>query len=187
MGRFDFSKVGKAEMSERGEPLTPNVRDTGTKDDKGKPIQEKYAANYLLKVMRCIAKRSRNNKDLFIAECEVVESDNPAHAVGTKRSWVQDIGIDAGPGAIKGFVVACLGIDHRTAEGKAQIKELEDKFEAIITEGLEDPTDSACKNGFAGVLVKCEVKEIATKPKVKGGEEGRFNLHTFSPAPSKAA
>ena len=186
MGKFDFSKVGGAKISEKGEPLTPNVRNAGV-DAAGKPVQEKYAANYELEVSRCIALTSRNKKNLFIAECLVTASDNPAHPVGCKRSWVQDIDIDAGPGALKAFVVACLGIDHRSAEGKEAIKELEDKFEAIMTEALEDESEPACKNGFKGACVKVEVKEIDTKPKTKGGEAGKFNLHTFSPVAKKAA
>ncbi len=187
MPRFDFSKVGKAEMSERGEPLSPNVRSTGVVDDKGKAVTEKYAANYTLKVRRCIAKRSRNSKDLFIAECEVLASDNTEHVVGCKRTWIQDMGNDSGPGALKGFVVACMGIDHRSADGKAQIKALEDKFEDIITEALEDASDPACKNGFADTVIKVEVREIETKPKTAGGAPGKFNLHTFSPAPQPAS
>jgi hypothetical protein len=187
MGQFDFSKVGKAKMSERGEPLTPNQRNTGAVDDKGKPIVEKYAANYLLKIRRCLAKRSRAGKDFFIAEFEVVQSDNPEQSVGTKRTWMQDINIDAGPGALKGFMVACLGIDYRSAEGKAKINELEDNFDAICTEALEDESDPACENAFAGTFVKCEVKEIDTNPKVKGGEPGKFNLHTFSPGKDPSA
>lgn len=185
MGKFDFSKVGGAKLSERGEPLTPNVRNTGAVDDKGKPVTEKYAANFELEIERCIAKKARSGKDLFIAEMRVVASDNVEHPVGAKRSWCQDINIDAGPGALLGFAVAALGIDHRSAEGKAQIKELEDKMEAILTEALEDASDPACKNGFKGTHVKCEVKEIETKPKVKNGPTGQFNLHTFSPVASK--
>lgn len=187
MGKFDFSKVGGAQMSERGEPLTPNSRNTGAVDDKGKPIAEKYAANYELEVIRCIAKLSRNKKNLFIAECRVMKSDNVEHPVGAKRTWIQDIEIDAGPGALKGFCVAALGIDHRSADGKDEIKKIEGDMEGILTEALEDPTDEACKNGFAGTKVLCEVKEIETKPKVKGGEPGKFNLHTFSPYPVPAA
>ncbi len=186
MGKFDFSKVGGASISERGEPLTPNVRNTGAVDDKGKPIFEKYPANYVIKVRRCIPKHTRKNKDLFIAECEVVSSDNPEQAIGAKRTWMQDMSVDAADGALKGFALACLGVDYRSAEGKEKADEFAPKMADILTEALEDPTDPACKNGFAGTLLKVEVKEIDTKPKVANGPPGKFNLHTFSPGPKAA-
>jgi len=140
---------------------------------------------YVLDIDRCVSVESRAKKDLFFAEVIVVESNNPKHPVGAKRSWCQNLNVDAAQASMTRFVCAAMGQDLKSEEGKALVEALKAEGEtslgAVLKEALDDPKDPACKNAFKGTRINCEVK---TKEKTKS--EGTFTNHYWS-AYKKAA
>ena len=154
---YDFSKAQGVQLSERGQYLTDG--------------------NYELKVERNIIKRTRKQDDLWILEAEVLKSDNPKHPVGCKRNWVQKISDpQVGFRAVKGFLFAAMGFDHKDPDDKEVIdSKLEPTISQILTEAIEDPKDPNCKNALKDAVVKCEVTTIKTKANTD------FGLHIFAP------
>lgn len=67
--------------------------------------------NYLVSVVKAFLMNSRKGVPLVVVECEILESDNSERAAGTRASWVVNMSQDAGPGNVKGFIAAALGID----------------------------------------------------------------------------
>lgn len=159
---YDFSKMKKVELSERGEYLGDGL--------------------YELEIQRCIVTNSRENKSLFFAEVTVLESNNAQHPKGSKRSWCQNMGNDSAMPALTRFLLSALGVDHRSSEGKKAFEDIQEKLPETMTEALEDPKDPACKNSLKGFKVACEV---ITKPK-KGDPKSSFSNHYFSPSKSVA-
>lgn len=176
-----FAKAN-TKFSERGEYLTPIMREEKTKNEQ--TGQETTAlvydqpANYTLKIRRCTWKESRKKDNFYIVEAEVVKSSNPRVAVGQVRTWMQAMDNDVGPTAVTDFMFAALGFDRRQSDELAKIKELDasNAIQDMLAETLDDPSDAACKNSLKDHVVECEVKEIITK-----GEKKKFNLHTFTP------
>jgi hypothetical protein len=66
---------------------------------------------YKVRILKCITLKSRKREDLFIVECEVIESDVPERKPGSKASWIVNFKQDAALGNIKGFIAAATGID----------------------------------------------------------------------------
>lgn len=184
MGAIDRFKGANTKFSERGEYLIPIMREEKQKDEKSgvekTVLVYDSPANYTLKIKRCIWKTARPPKkdEWYLVEFEVVKSNNPRVPVGALRTWMQGMDNDAGPTAVTDFMFAALGFDRRNAQELAEIKKLdaEGAIPAMLAETLEDPTDPACKNALAGLLVDVEVKEIITKAK-----QQKFNLHSFFP------
>lgn len=67
--------------------------------------------NYLVSVVKAFVMTSRKGTPLVVVECEILESDNPERAVGTRASWVVNMSQDAGPGNVKGFIAAAIGVN----------------------------------------------------------------------------
>lgn len=181
MGKYDqrFKNTAGAKLSNRNPYLEPNVKVSTTLDPAtGKPVETKefYEAKYDLEVIRCTSFESREGVNFFCAEVLVVDSDNPSHPKGSVRSWMQDMDQDAGPGAMKGFLVAALGKDHKDAEDAKWIEANESEIPSTLVEALEDPTEPDCKNALKGFRLKVSVNQTITKKK---GQP--FNLHAFRP------
>jgi hypothetical protein len=187
MGAADRFKGANTKFSERGEYLVPIMKDVEVTDTLGaKKIASVYdrPANFTLKIKRCIWKTSREKKDFFIAEFDVVASDNPKVPVGASRTWMQNMDGDVGESAVPAFMFACLGLDRRDAKDLAEIKKIEadQELPGMLAATLEDPTDTACENSLKDLFVDVEVKEIETKK-----NKTPFNAHTFIVSKKKAA
>lgn len=139
-----------------------------------------------------------NNGLCFIAEFEVVSSDQPIDAEGKQadppgstRSWV----VKMGPtnknafSDIKSFVFALLGVDPK----KAGKPEENPQLHAQATQAVKAACDAQFAatlglppNAFEGrdVLLQTWVK--ATKPKPPSNEPGKFTVHNWAPAPALA-
>lgn len=120
---------------------------------------------YKVKIIRFFAMESRKKEDLIIAECEILESDNPQRKVGSKPSWVVNLKQDAALGNIKGFLAACLGIDPSDEEAVN---------EQVTEDFCEEAVDED-ENPMGGVVVGLEAVDIKTRA---GGD---FTLHKWSP------
>jgi len=158
MARYDFKKGAKAKITNRSERLLPG--------------------DYVVEIKKCTAFEARDKTNYFTSVYTVLESTNEKVPVGVERGWMQDLDQDAGPGALKGFVVAGLGLDHSNSKDQLIIKELEDdedKYNAVCVECLDDPSDPECKNSFAGVKMRVTVVATTTK------EGKEFSKHTFGP------
>lgn len=149
---------------------------------KGKDLSE--AGTYLgdglykLEITRCVSVEKRDTKvNLFFAEFDVKESNNPAHPVGSKRSWCQNLDVDAAEGSMMRFLLAANGVDPKTEEGKQIIEGLKESLGTELREALDDPKDPKCKNALKGKAIACEVRTEDKKKK-----EGKFSKHYFSVA-----
>lgn len=108
----------------------------------------------------------------FIVEFEVDASTTHADLVGTMKTWYQGLadGTVAMP-ALKGFAVACAGID---SSDKQTIKEKAKEFDEL----LDAAVDEGALNGHKVCL---KTKGVKTRA---GGD---FTVHVFSPGPEEAA
>lgn len=166
---YDFSKAKGVELSQRGQYLS-EVKD---------PVTGAVTpGQFDLRIIRNMVFRDRKQRDFWIAEFEVIASNNPQHPVGSLRNWMQNISDpQVGFRAVKAYVFAALGLDHKEPEDKKVIEsEIEPSIDTVLAEALEDPKDPACKNALKGAVVKCEVTKIKTKEK-----NADFSLHAFSP------
>lgn len=66
--------------------------------------------NYLVSVAKAFLMTSRKGSHLAIVECEILESDVAERPVGSRASWVVNMSQDAGPGNVKAFIAAAIGI-----------------------------------------------------------------------------
>lgn len=128
--------------------------------------------NYRVRIDRMLFKATRGKGDALIAEVTVVESDNPAHPVGSQRSWYQSFADkDIGGGAAREFTLAVLGYNPMGDPAS---------FAAVDTEtALGQAVDVG--NTFAGreVLVAC--MQIMTKRNTP------FTKHAWSPVAAGGA
>ena len=67
MPPIDWSQIGAAPIFERGNYFNPG--------------------RYKLRLLRCLSKQTQKSGMAFIAEFEVLESDNPAHPIGSKGTY----------------------------------------------------------------------------------------------------
>lgn len=107
---------------------------------------------------------SRKKDDLFIVECEILESNNPDRPVGSKASQVINLKQDAAMGNIKGFLAAANGIHPGdTARVDAEIDE--DVSEYAVSSD----------NPLAGTILNLSCVNVKTRA---GGD---FTLHHWDP------
>lgn len=167
------SRFAKANtnFSERGEYLTPVYEKAADGSN-----QYKCPALYTLKVKRCTWKETREKKQFYIVEAEVVSSSNPDVPVGCTRNWMQSMDNDSGNSSAPAFVFACIGLDQKDSTDLAKIKAMTAQIPKILASTLEEPTDPTCVNSLKDKLVNVEVSEIITKAKGT-----RFSLHRFFP------
>lgn len=124
---------------------------------------------YLVKVLKCITLKSRKREDLFIVECEVVESDVPERKPGSKASWIVNFKQDAALGNIKGFIAAANGIDPGDESAVNEQVNLE-ICEYVVSD----------ENPLAGTLVGL----VAVNKKTRAGSD--FTLHMWEPTQEAA-
>ena len=129
--------------------------------------------NYLVEIMRCKEGVSFKRKDFFVAECKILESDNPARKVGTPCSFM--VTVDEYPdlsyGNIADFIRAAMAAKLYEHDGTAlsakQISEIEyTKKEAQDVVGEENS------------LVGIKLRLFAFNKPTKAGND--FTRHKWS-------
>lgn len=120
-----FGGIEKAETSKGGVYLLPG--------------------NYLLGLRAAKAGRSRNNVDFFVAELEILASDNEERKVGSKVSWMSMKNNDAFLGNVKAFAAAAFGIPEE--------KVTEKKIEELISD--DQPRE--------GTQIKAQAQNVKTR------------------------
>ena len=121
--------------------------------------------NYKVKICRVFSMTSRKKEDLFIVECEILESDNPNRKPGMRPSWVVNLKHDAALGNIKGFVAAVNGIDPSDSE---KVDELVDEEACEVVASKENPME--------GTVMPLQCVNTKTR------EGGDFTLHKWGAA-----
>lgn len=169
-----FDGLGKAETFEKGSYLNPGF--------------------YVVKIERCLAKKSRESGVGLIVELEILQStfrpqvdpknqnrtwqNTPA---GVKGTWWQGMEVDGAMGSIKVFVRAALGL--RTSADTAMIAEL-DGYPPGLVDGYGKPVAVienmmnlaiGSENVFAGFLVNLECFVIETEKR-----KNDFTIHNWS-------
>lgn len=122
---------------------------------------------------------SRNRKDYFVIECEILASDNDERKVGTHASQVIDISQIMGPVNIKAFVAAASGIDHNDVDdlNAALVEkwyELTDQ-EMTIEQICETVVDEDVQP-LVGIELDLECHTITTR-----AERKPFTKHVWTP------
>jgi hypothetical protein len=111
---------------------------------------------YVIEVKKCMMINSRKREDLFIVECEIIESNNEKRPEGFSASWVVKMSQDAALGNIKGFICAA----YDCAESDVD----EDACELIVDEA----------NPLKGTILNLECVDITTRAGTP------FTLHKWS-------
>jgi hypothetical protein len=124
---------------------------------------------YLVKVLKCITLKSRKREDLFIVECEILESDCPDRKPGSKASWIVNFKQDAALGNIKGFIAAANGIDPGD-ESSVKEQVTMDICEYVVSD----------ENPLAGTPVGL----VCVNKKTRAGSD--FTLHMWEPTQEAA-
>lgn len=109
---------------------------------------------YIVEVVRAFTMKSRKKQDLAIVECLIRDSTVEQRPVGSKASWVVNMGQDAALGNIKAFVAAANGLD--TSD--------EEKVKAEVTEDVAEFAFSDA-NPLVGVCLSLQCTNIKTKEK----------------------
>ncbi len=123
------------------------------------------------------------DRELFIAEFKITDSNNPAHAVGSSASWsCKEPSSDNGSGDVKAFCIAAVGKDPRQvkdnddqAQTQATLLAFAAMGEAEAFKRLDLP-----ENFFVGRRLRLETKLVKTKA---GGD---FTKHIWSPVEAEA-
>jgi len=150
---IDWSQIGQAPIFERGNYFNPG--------------------RYKLRLLRCLSKQTQKSGVAFIAEFEVLESDNPAHPIGSKGTFfVKMIQQQQAFSNILEMVAAVLGFDITNPQHIAQIDQgLRPQLPGLMT-ALETQGTSVLQ-GHETVSVECRI--IMTKANKE------FTLHVWSP------
>jgi hypothetical protein len=126
---------------------------------------------YKLKVLKTEVIKTREKGDAFIADFEVIESTSPQDPVGSTRNMYISLlkNKDTAFSNIVQFLVAALGVDYSTPDGK--------KFaEEDIIPGAKALLDEACeKNTLASKVVRCQSQSKTSK------ENRAYTRLNFSP------
>jgi len=153
---IDWNGIGSAPIFERGTYFNPG--------------------RYKLKLLRCLSKETQKSGTAFIAEFEVMESDNPAHQIGSKATFFVKMGSvqdkQVGFSNILEMMAAILGFDVKNAAHVSQIdREVRPTLAAMMT-ALETQGTGVLQ-GREFVSVECRV--TLTR------QQREFTLHTWSP------
>ena len=150
---IDWSQLGQAPIFERGNYFNPG--------------------RYKLRLLRCLSKQTQKSGIGFISEFEVLESDNPAHPIGSKGTYfVKMAQQQQAFSNVKEMLAAILGFDVTNREHLAQFeREVSPQLGNIMT-ALESQ-GTAVLQGRETVSVECRIKMTQRNTE--------FTLHTWSP------
>lgn len=127
--------------------------------------------NYVVKIRATKLVRSRNNEDLYTAECDIKESDHRDRKAGTQASWQCNAKHDSFKGNVKAYLAACNGVDpNDEAAVKALFKDSKDAEDAAeFSVSSDNPT--------AGTWLNLSCVKTETRKKTP------FTVHKWSPYP----
>lgn len=153
MPPIDWSQIGTAPIFERGNYFNPG--------------------RYKLRLLRCLSKQTQKSGIAFIAEFEVLESDNPAHPIGSKGTYfVKMAQQQQAFSNILEMMAAVLGFDITNKEHVTQIdQQLRPQLAGLMT-ALETQ-GTAVLGGRETTSVECRIKLTQRNTE--------FTLHTWSP------
>ena len=153
MPPIDWSQIGAAPIFERGNYFNPG--------------------RYKLRLLRCLSKQTQKSGVAFIAEFEVLESDNPAHPIGSKGTFfVKMIQQQQAFSNILEMVAALVGFDITNPQHVEQInRDLRPQLPGLMT-ALETQ-GTGVLGGHETISVECRI--IITKANKE------FTLHVWSP------
>jgi hypothetical protein len=144
-----FSGIGQAEVGQGGIYFLPG--------------------QYLVEVIKVIAKQSRKGAMLYIIECEVIESNNAERPPGCKPAQIISMAYDAAFRNIKEFIAACNGI--------SPTRERERANNAVDEEAATYSVDES--NPLGGTRLYLTCTEITTR------SGNPFTLHQWEPYEQK--
>ncbi|MBW2672101.1 MAG: hypothetical protein JRD89_01630 [Deltaproteobacteria bacterium] len=132
--------------------------------------------NYLCKVLCLKIIQSRSNDNMFVAEMEVIESDDPERGPGSCPAWVVNFKHDSALGNIKGLLGALNGVNPNEVEAlNALFSEVNEKGETVdISVDISEYAVSEA-NPLAGNTVRLRTEGIKTRA---GGD---FTKHLWRP------
>lgn len=153
MPPIDWTQIGSAPIFERG-----NYFNLG---------------HYKLRLLRCLSKQTQKSGMAFIAEFQVLESDNPAHPIGSKGTYF--VKMDNQQQAFSNvleMMAALLGFDITNREHITQIdQQLRPQLAGLMT---------ALETQGTAVLGGRETISVECRPTVtKAGRD--FTLHVWAP------
>jgi len=153
MPPIDWSQIGNAPIFERGNYFNPG--------------------RYKLRLLRCLSKQTQKVGVAFIAEFEVLESDNPAHPIGSKGTYfVKMAQQQQAFSNILEMMAALLGFDITNKEHVMQIdQQLRPQLAGLMT-ALETQ-GTAVLGGRETISVECRI--TLTK------QQREFTLHVWTP------
>ena len=119
---------------------------------------------YKVRVVKAAAFNSRTGIPYFVAEAEILESNNPDRPAGMVCAQVIKLATDMGPINVKRFIAAANGIDPNSQAANEEVNE--DVCEYAVSD--EQP--------LAGIEMGLQCVLTATQ---KGGD---YTIHHWEPA-----
>lgn len=125
--------------------------------------------------------------DSFVAEMKILESNNPAHPVGSTASYVLKFtpGNKYVMGNVVEFVMALLGYSNtKTNQADPEIRKEVDLVARAACgseQAQKELGDAFSKDMLHGIPLNLEVRKKATAPKPPTNLPGVFTVHKWSP------
>jgi hypothetical protein len=114
MGVFKKAKINEAKLTQGGVYFNPGF-------------------HYLLSVHKMHIVETRDKGDMFVADFQILESDDPNRKVGTKASFAQLLNNDMAGINIKSLLVALSGIDR---DNEAEIND--NDWDEVAESSIQD-------------------------------------------------
>jgi hypothetical protein len=144
------------------------------------------------------------DKELFICEFRIVESNNPAHEPGSTGSWTckDPTAENGGAGDVKAFAMALMGIDPSSVKDTDELAQEQAAHFAFALMGYQEafdelnrqvdernkklpPGEPKAEHFRDGFQIGRRIALETTMTKTKAG--GDFTVHNWSPAPEDKA
>lgn len=115
--------------------------------------------NYVVEIQRCKTGKTRKEIDFFVAECKIVESDNPERKPGSSASFMVTLDKDPALGNIADFMRMGMWLQGRAAG----LDDLPPEADGIELD--EGDADEICgeDNPFVGMEMGLEAYNKPTK------------------------
>ncbi len=136
--------------------------------------------NYTVKITNVFVKPRFKGGNVFVAEFEILESNNPEQKTGGTGSWVPKIETPNTFGDIKSLMFACCGVDGKTIKNEDTKSHEQATLLAKAACGSE--AAKTALNVQDGFLVGKQVRLECTMITTKAGTP--FTRYTWSPVPT---
>lgn len=152
MGKF--SNIGKVNVSKSGQYFT--------------------AGNYQVRIkeVKIVPSQAGGNKEYFVIETEILDSDNPKIKPGSERSHVIDMSNVMSMPNIKAFIAAVSGVDPQSSTINEEVEAYWQKWgteQKIMEAGEEMTFERVCDmivdplNILDGTVMDLECLDVITK------------------------